>query len=84
MGATRILVVDGEPIVGHSIKLVLDFTGYSIDFVASTEEALEKFAFGSYKVVITDFLMPRMTGLQLAERLKSLTPRECSSWYRNP
>jgi CheY-like chemotaxis protein len=74
MAAIRILVVDDEPIVGLSIKLALDLPGYSIDLVARTEEALAKFAAVTYDVVVTDFLMPGMTGVQLAEQLKSRSP----------
>ena len=42
--------------------------------MARTEEALAKFAAVTYDVVVTDFLMPGMTGVQLAEQLKSRRP----------
>ncbi len=74
MPEIRILAVDDEPIVRVSIKLVLVSAGYSVEVAGSAEEALARFEDGSYDVVITDFRMPRTTGVQLAEQLKARSP----------
>ncbi len=74
MPEIRILAVDDEPIVRISIKLVLASAGYSVELAASAEEALARFEDRSYDVVITDYRMPRTTGVQLAEQLKARKP----------
>ena len=71
MPVIKILAVDDEPVVGLSIKFALAPVGYTVDLAASPEEALQRFADGVYDVVITDFFMPHMTGLQLAEQLRA-------------
>jgi CheY-like chemotaxis protein len=74
MPEIRILAVDDEPLVGFSLALALAGAGYSVDVASSGEEALERFRADIYDVVVTDFLMPGMTGLELAERLKAGNP----------
>jgi len=44
--------------------------GHTVEVVTSPLEALKRFEVGKYDVVVTDFMMPEMTGLQLAEQIK--------------
>jgi CheY-like chemotaxis protein len=74
MAGIRILAVDDEPLVGLSLNLALAGAGYSVDVASSGKEALERFRADIYDLVLTDFQMPGMTGLELAERLKSRNP----------
>jgi CheY-like chemotaxis protein len=74
MPEIRILAVDDEPVIGVSIKFALARVGYSVEVATNAEEALKRFADGKYDVVITDLQMPRITGLELAERLKAQSP----------
>jgi CheY-like chemotaxis protein len=71
MSGKRILVVDDDPTVGLAIKLQLEAAGDAVEVVTSAFEALRKFDIGKYDVIVTDFRMPGMTGLQLAEQIKS-------------
>jgi len=70
----RILVVDDEADVRDAVCEALTALGYAPDAAGGAAEALERFRPGRYDLVITDFGMPGMNGLQLARRLRALEP----------
>jgi CheY-like chemotaxis protein len=74
MCGMRILVVDDEPIVRLSVRITLQMDNHSVEVVTSAEEALSRFEIGTYDLIITDYRMGGMTGLQLAERIKARDP----------
>ena len=72
----RILVVDDEPFVCDTVKLLLAFDGHQVETALSAKEALGKFAAGKFDLVITDYSMPEMKGDELGMRIKALTPSQ--------
>ena len=72
----RILVVDDEPLVLRSMERVLRRIGYEVLSCRAPEEALACFESEpqSFDVVVTDYMMPHMTGIQLSERLIATRP----------
>jgi CheY-like chemotaxis protein len=70
----RILVVDDEPFVCESIKMLLAHDGHEVETASGGEEALSKYEPSRFDVVFTDFAMPGMKGDQLAAKIKSQTP----------
>jgi CheY-like chemotaxis protein len=76
MRSKRILVVDDDQIVGQAIKISLQPDKHTIEVVTSPEEALRRFEAGKYDLVLTDFRMEEMTGLQLAKRIKAQDPAQ--------
>ena len=61
----RILVVDDEPLVGTVIQRSLQ-GHHQVDFVPSARAALERLEAGQqFDVVLTDLLMPEMSGMDL-------------------
>lgn len=72
----KILVVDDEPFVCDTVKLLLACDGHEVDTAASGREALEKFSACKYDVVITDYSMPEMKGDELGVKIKSLVPQQ--------
>jgi CheY-like chemotaxis protein len=71
MRSIRILVVDDEPIVRLSVRISLQLDNHTVEVVTSAEEALSRFEISTYDLIITDYRMGGMTGLQLAERIKA-------------
>lgn len=69
----RILCVDDERAIRDIIALRLRYAGHEVDVAEDGLAALQKVAESSatYDVVITDNLMPRLTGVGLAERLRA-------------
>ena len=55
-------------------RSVLEELGYGIVTAANGPEALEKFAVEKFDLVVTDYKMPRMDGLELISRLRKLAP----------
>ncbi|GFE57058.1 hybrid sensor histidine kinase/response regulator [Geobacter sp. AOG1] len=67
-----ILIVDDEAIIRDLCRKALK--GYTVLQAGNGEEALEIFAKGGIDVVLTDVMMPRMTGIELLKRLKEMDP----------
>jgi CheY-like chemotaxis protein len=71
-----VLVVDDEKAVGAFMRDLLESWGLQVTVATSGAEAAAVVAKGSarYDLVITDQMMPRMTGIQLATELANLSP----------
>src|SRR5215212_5764297 len=68
---SNILVVDDNPDKLNLIKAALDLAGYNVTTATDGEEALA--AIESYQpdLVVTDVMMPRMNGYELAQRIRA-------------
>ncbi|WP_176065271.1 PAS domain S-box protein [Anaeromyxobacter diazotrophicus] len=70
----RVLVVDDEPAVGAAVRRTLA-AEHDVDVVTSAREALERLDAGTrYDVVVTDLLMPDLTGIDLWRELRVRAP----------
>jgi DNA-binding NtrC family response regulator len=74
MSAT-VLVVDDDLIVQDSVKCLLDTDGYEVTTAATGEEALSRLARQGFDVVVSDIKMPGLTGLDVLERSRTISPR---------
>ena len=67
-----ILLAEDEPVIRNLVGLMLSREGYSVLSAKDGQEALELCT--SFKapiqMLLTDVTMPRMTGLELAERVQ--------------
>jgi signal transduction histidine kinase/ActR/RegA family two-component response regulator len=73
--AARILVVEDDPRVSRSTVTALIELGHRPTAVASGRQALEELKRDpSYDLVITDVVMPEMTGVELAREVGRLYP----------
>jgi CheY-like chemotaxis protein len=70
----QILLVDDEPMVRDTIRMLLTIEGHHVEAVASGAEALEKLGKRTYDFVFTDHIMPGMSGEQLARAIKAKNP----------
>jgi len=70
----RILVVDDELPVCKSISSALTTEQYAVDMALSAEEALRKEAETPYDIIITDLMMPGLSGMDLLKRLREKKP----------
>ncbi|KAA0225383.1 sigma-54-dependent Fis family transcriptional regulator [Fimbriimonadia bacterium ATM] len=70
----RILVVDDEPNIRRILQAALERSGYVVTTAESGEHALELLANTDYTLVISDVLMPGITGVELLKRIKSKKP----------
>ena len=73
--AQSILVVDDDPLIAMTITAVLNDLGHVTVEAHSAREALEQLSQKNYfDVMITDYAMPVMNGLQLIEEVQSRWP----------
>lgn len=70
----RILIVDDEVHVVGALRRLLRREGFSIETALNGEEALEKLATFPADVVISDFRMRGMDGLELLGRVLRVAP----------
>jgi DNA-binding NtrC family response regulator len=70
----RILVVDDEARMAQIVAMTLDRAGYSCTACASGREALEVLAAQGADVVVADWKMPQMDGLELLRRVRAERP----------
>ena len=70
----RILVVDDEPSVGNTIKMLLQFDGHDVEATHNSMDALAMFEPDRFDLIITDYAMPGMNGNQLATAIKADAP----------
>jgi PAS domain S-box-containing protein len=76
-GGETVLIVEDEPAVCRIAVRILSKAGYHVLTASNGEEALDvrrKFD-APIHLLLTDVVMPRMSGRELAERLAEATPR---------
>jgi signal transduction histidine kinase len=73
-GTERILFVDDEPMQADLAKKVLVPLGYEVEAFTDSTAALNRFyeAPGQFDLVLTDMFMPKMTGRNLAAKIKGI------------
>ena len=71
-----ILVVEDEPAMREVTRRILDRSGYNVVAAASGHEALDILAsqLEHIDVLLTDVIMPRMQGKELADKIRILQP----------
>ncbi len=67
--AARILVVDDEKVIREILAEFLTLEGYQVASVEDGQKAIEELRLRPYDLVISDLKMPRVSGLQLLEKL---------------
>jgi two-component system, cell cycle sensor histidine kinase and response regulator CckA len=75
-GDETVLLVEDEPEVRSLVQRILKTQGYTVVTAANPDEALaiaREFR-GPIQLMVTDVVMPGMSGLQLAERLNPTRP----------
>jgi CheY-like chemotaxis protein len=75
-GRGTVLLVEDEPLVGRLAERVLTQAGYTVVYAANGLEARELFGErkGAIDLLVTDVVMPRMGGPQLAGLLRAEQP----------
>jgi len=71
--AGRVLVVDDEALVGRAVTRILS-PPHQVTLATDGATALELLVAGHYDVVLCDLMMPRMSGMELHDRLAATAP----------
>lgn len=73
--SSAILAIEDDRAVRRSLEVMFRrWDDLSLEVAASGHEAIQKLNAGDYALVITDFRMPGLTGLELLEELRERFP----------
>lgn len=72
----RILIVDDEQIVRDSLTHWFEEDGYQVSSASDAFDVLRDLEPGKYDIMLVDIKMPKMSGLELLEKVKEIDP-EC-------
>jgi DNA-binding NtrC family response regulator len=70
----RLLVVDDEDLLRSSLVKLLAMEGYSVLSASDGNEALMLIKENKFQLIITDLKMPGMSGMELIEEVRKLSP----------
>src|ERR1039457_5126211 len=69
-GARRVLIMDDEPAVLRVIRLLLERHGFSVARATNAREGLSLLAASGFDVVLSDIIMPELSGLDFLRELR--------------
>jgi DNA-binding response OmpR family regulator len=70
----RILLIDDQKAVRDLLYRFFLFNGYEVECVEDGEAAMSLIKKKQYDLIIADFMMPKMDGLNLTKKLKLYNP----------
>ncbi len=76
--AERILIVEDEDTLRESLCRVFEREGYEVAQVSSAEAAMEHFDEVAFDLVITDIILPGISGIELIKRIKEAAPDQAA------
>ena len=68
--ATKILLVDDEPLIIKGLKYTLEKDGYETFAAYNGEDALEIFQNEDIDLVLLDVMLPKMDGIAVCQRIR--------------
>ncbi|HMK49877.1 MAG TPA: response regulator [Thermodesulfovibrionales bacterium] len=74
MDSHRIMIIDDEKIVGDMAKMALEKEGYAVETFTNAGPALDRLKMEKFDIVVTDFKMRGIDGMEVLRRVKGLYP----------
>ncbi len=68
----EILVAEDDPVSALVLRRTLEKRGHRVETVSTGLEALDAFERGCYRVVISDWMMPGMDGIELCNAIRGM------------
>jgi DNA-binding response OmpR family regulator len=72
----NVLVVDDDPVIASTLAQILQLQGFEAQHYVNPLEALQTAAQLKPDILISEVLLPELSGVELANRLKAVCP-EC-------
>lgn len=74
--AEKLLIIDDEDTLCESLKRVFVRDGYEVDIAFSAEEAFDHLKEKTYDLIITDIILPGISGIDLLKKYKKEKPEQ--------
>ena len=71
----KLLIVDDEPDITFTIKIILEDNGFKVDSFTDSISALDNYQINYYDLVILDIKMPKMDGFELYVKIREQDPK---------
>lgn len=78
-GLGHILVAEDDVIAQTVARKIIEQAGYTMDVVENGEEAINALKSGNYDLVLMDCLMPRMSGFEASQKIRSAKSPDINS-----
>lgn len=72
---SRIMIVDDEKSIRLTLREFLLQAGYEVEIAEDAPTATQMLLSGAFDVVVSDIIMPRMTGVELLHMIRQASPR---------
>jgi ActR/RegA family two-component response regulator len=72
----KLLIIEDEDTLCQSLKRVFMKEGYEVDVAESAETAFDILAAKSYDLIITDIILPGISGIELLARYRKQNPAQ--------
>jgi CheY-like chemotaxis protein len=72
--APRVFVVDDEPVLASTVASVLRMSGFSALAFTNPLKALESALLEAPDLLLSDIIMPQLSGIELAIQIRALCP----------
>ncbi|MDH5719652.1 MAG: EAL domain-containing protein [Spirochaetia bacterium] len=71
----RVMLVEDEPVTAIMTKKMLDKAGCNVDVFYNAEDALDAFIKEPYNIIFSDWILPKMNGIDLCREIRKLGAR---------
>ncbi len=72
----RLLIVEDEDTLSASVQRVLTREGYHVDVAGSSESAIQLLLASAYDLVISDIILPGLSGIDLLKSFRESRPEQ--------
>src|SRR6266853_3337770 len=72
IGRIQVLVVEDDEVNAMAARLMLDKLGCRVDVATNGVEAIEFFDWGEYDLIVMDWQMPMMDGVEATARIRTM------------
>lgn len=70
----RVLIIDDEQTLREVWALALRDFGHTVETAADGVDGIKQISIGSFDVILLDFNMPRLNGLEFLKRIRATDP----------
>ncbi len=72
--SANILLIEDDELISELLSNAFNLAGFMVAVCHNGKQGIKEFKKGSYHIVITDLGMPNMNGINVAEKIKKISP----------